>query len=117
MKSNNLYISYGIYFMLHIIKFHTDDDMYLINTDSKEYKDIGVEENLIIDMRETLLISAFVYLFAYVFYAFFPVKINIYFIILVPLIYIIYAMVMWNSIHPYIHYKCGRDYTPISITM
>ena len=22
---------------------------------------------------------------------------------------------MWNSIHPHIHYKCGKDYTPLSL--
>lgn len=110
---HNDQMPYGKYHVTH--HKHTDNDMYLINTDSKEYKDIGVEENLIIDMRETLIISTFVYFFAYIFYTFFPIKINIYFIILVPLIFIIYSMIMWNSIHPYIHYKCGKDYTFISL--
>ena len=56
---------YGKFHVTH--HKHTDNEMHLINKNTKEYKDIGVEENLIIDMRETLLISAFVYLFAYVF--------------------------------------------------
>ena len=94
---------------------HTDDKMNLIDKNTKEYQDIGKTENLIIDINEVLTVTIGTYLFVYIFYIFYPIKINIYFMILLPLIYIIYTTIMWNSIHPYVHHKCGRDYTSLSL--
>lgn len=94
---------------------HTDNEMNLIYRNTKDYEDIGESENLIFELPEVLGISVVLYLLVYLFYFFYPIKINIYFIVLIPLIPLIYAVIMWNSIHPHIHYKCGKDYTPLSL--
>lgn len=94
---------------------HTDNKMNLINKNTKEYQNMGQQENLIIDLSEVLAVTIGVYSFVYIFYILYPIKINLYFMILVPLIYIIYTTIMWNSIHPYVHHKCGTNYTSLSL--
>uniref|UniRef100_A0A6C0AVF1 Fatty acid desaturase domain-containing protein n=1 Tax=viral metagenome TaxID=1070528 RepID=A0A6C0AVF1_9ZZZZ len=109
-KPNNLYGNN------HIIHHkHADKNMNLINRETDEYKKLGDGENLIIGLPDTIMLSILTLCFTYIFYIFCPKKINKYFLILLPLIYILYAIIMWNSIHPYIHKKCGRDYTIFSM--
>lgn len=94
---------------------NTDKNMTLMNRERLEYKENGTLENLIFEPLEMTILLILVYCFSYLFYIFTPVKLNIYFIVLLPFIYYIYVLMIWNSIHPYIHKKCGRDYTIVSL--
>ena len=111
MHNNNNY--YGKFHSIH--HKNTDKDMTLMNSERNEYRTLGVGENLLFEPIEYILLTTLLYCFVYIFYIISPVKLNNYFLILLPFIYSIYSLIMWNSIHPYIHKKCGRDYTIFSL--
>ncbi len=112
MHNENNYYGYN---HVHHHK-NTDKNMNIININRKEYENKKIEgDNLIFQPKESIILMIVLYCFVYIFYILSPVKLNKYFLILLPLIYSIYGLIMWNSIHPYIHKKCGRNYTIFSL--
>ena len=49
----------------------------------------------------------------YLFKKYYPVKLNLKFLIIVPTILLIFSILIWNSFHPYMHGKFGGDYNYI----
>ena len=106
----------GIYGEYHIIHHkYCDDNMNLVGKDFDEYKKLGYEENLTFSFLEVFLVSIFVLIFTFIFIKSYPKKLNTYFLAVIPTIYILYTWIMWNSIHPYIHKRCGREFTIFSL--
>ena len=91
----------------HHIKHHqnTLDDMSLKLNNSNE--------NLIFNIKEILAIAILIGIFMYIAFNFFKVNKIFYFII--PLFYILWEWIVWNSIHPYCHGKSGRDFTVMAL--
>lgn len=90
---------------------HTDPSMNLIKRETDEYKILGHAENLIITFKEIRIFSCIAAPFTYLFHVLYPVKLHIGVLLGLPSVYLLYVWVLWNSIHPYVHHRSGRDFT------
>lgn len=110
-KSNSYYSNSHIIHHKHI----DEKTMNIINEDDFEYIKIKPSENLTFETCEILGIIISFSLAVYLFKKYYPVKLNLNFLIIFPTILIIFSVLIWNSFHPYMHGKFGGDYNCISL--
>ena len=85
---------------------HTRKDMSL-DTSGNDYKEILPSENIAIDDINSMvaLFIGFI-LIPYLFYRFYPVKLKLWILLGFGILLGIYTVLIWNSIHSYMH---GKD--------
>ena len=97
-------------------KHTSNKDMSLQNMDTKDYKEIMPNHNLILEIRDVIGGLFLCFFSGYIFNNLYFIKLNLFFLITVQVIWLLYVVFMWNSIHPYIHGKCGREFTYFSLS-
>lgn len=100
----------------HIIhhKNTNDTNMKLENIDSPEHSMLLPNYNLVLTYTEIIPILSIMLLGAFIFYKFYPVKLDVKFLVGVPLALALYSAFTWNSVHSYIHHRDAREFTNIS---
>lgn len=101
MHNGNIY--FGKYHLIH--HTHTEQDMTL-NNKTKKYKELSMSENLGFENLEIAIIFVIVITFAFAFKYIYPIKLNIYVLLMINMTFFIYIVILWNSIHPFLHHKC-----------
>lgn len=91
-----------------------DTNMDLENLDSPEYNKLHPYYNLIMTPTEFVPIMIGMLAVAWMFNKFYPVKLDKQFLVIVPVIMILYVVFTWNSVHSYIHHRDARDLTVFS---
>ena len=94
---------------------HTKQDMSL-DTSGEDYNEILPNENIVIDDAYSLVaIGAFAIIIPYIFHKIYPVELNLWVLWAFGLFLSVYSILIWNSIHGYIHYRDAQQMGSFSL--